>query len=179
MCVMFLLMIGQEVSYGGWVASYAVMSKYSTKERATIYSSIYYMAITAFRFIFAFIPGSGKCKLISMYLMSIASVVLSLVLIHHFDPHFGLVLGSFLLGMADSITFPQTLTLSQQYDRKVTPSMNSSFFLCASVGEGTLAMFFGLFLSINADMLFYGIMLISSILLALLLITIRSLEQRT
>ena len=64
MCVMFILLIGQEVSYGGWVASYAVMNGYSTKEVATIYSSIYYLTITAFRFIFAFLPGSGKCKLI-------------------------------------------------------------------------------------------------------------------
>ena len=80
----------------------------------------------------------------------------------------GLVVGSFLLGMTDSITFPQTITLSQQYGRKVTASMNSSFFLCASVGEGTIAMFFGLFLSLKADMLFYGIVLINSMVLILL-----------
>ena len=57
--------------------------------------------------------------------------------------------------------------------------MNSSFFLYASVGEGTLAMFFGFFLGINADILFYGIVLINLVLLMLLLTTIRSLEQRS
>ena len=101
-----------------------------------------------------------------------------MVLIHHFDPQFGLVLGSFLLGMTDSILFPLTITLGQQYNRKVTPSMNSSFFLCASIGEGTLAMFFGLFLGLKADMLFYGMILINSVLLILLIATTRSLEKK-
>ena len=55
--------------------------------------------------------------------------------------------------------------------------MNSSFMLWASVGDGTLAMFFGLFLSFNADMLFYGIILANFVLLVLLVATIRSLEQ--
>ena len=113
-----------------------------------------------------------------MYVITIGSAVLSLVLIHHVNPHFGLILGSFLLGMADSITFPQTITLGQQYKRRVTPSMNSSFFLCASIGEGTLAMFFGLFLGLNADMLFYGMVLINSLLLILLMVTVHSLEHR-
>lgn len=83
---MYFLIVGQESTYGGWVSSYAVMNEYSTKESATKYSSIYWIACTVFRFAFPFVKGSGTVKLIALYIIAVASCFAGLFVIHQISP---------------------------------------------------------------------------------------------
>lgn len=111
MCVMFLLVVGQESSFASWISSYAVLKGFSTKEGATVYSSIYWIAITVSRFILPFIEGKSSKKLFFLYTMAIFSSILSLIFVYGLNPKVGMTLGAFLMGISNSVIFPQTLTL--------------------------------------------------------------------
>ncbi len=78
---MILVYIGQDVSYSGWVASYAVLMNVSTKQVATYYSSIFWMFMTSFKFIFAFIKIKPSYKLKMLIKAQIILTLLILALI--------------------------------------------------------------------------------------------------
>ena len=81
-CIMYWLIIGQECSFSGWIPSFAVMNGYSTKEHATMYSSLYWIAVTAFRFIFPLIKGKASTKLLALYFLATVSSLVSLGIIN-------------------------------------------------------------------------------------------------
>ena len=41
LCLMFLLAIGQEVAFGGWISSYSVLADITDKEFATIFGIVF------------------------------------------------------------------------------------------------------------------------------------------
>lgn len=114
-------------------------------------------------------------KLIALYIIAIVSSFISLFIIHKISPEIGIVIGSVLFGMTNSILFPQNLTIAHEYGYKTTSSINSSFLMGSSIGDGTVPMFIGLMMKIQTDMLFYGMGIVNALLLVLLLITIRNL----
>lgn len=78
---MFWLIMGQFCSYGGWVSSYAVMNHYASKEHATLYGSVYWMAVTCFRFIFSFVEGRASTKLLFLFALATVTPLLSLLVV--------------------------------------------------------------------------------------------------
>ena len=110
MCFSFLLLVGQEASYGSWIPSFAVMRGYSSKEHATFYSSLYWFSITFFRFAFLFLPGTIKQKIYWLVGGGIAVSFISLLFIQ-LDSELGLNFGSFAFGLCNSVLFPLLLSL--------------------------------------------------------------------
>ena len=62
-CCLFLLYIGQEVGYGSWVSSYAVMTGVSTVREATFAGSVFWMTNTAFRIILIYVTLKVSVRL--------------------------------------------------------------------------------------------------------------------
>ena len=79
LCLMFLLLIGEESAFGGWISSYAVIQGIQNKEDATLYGSLFWIVITMFRFIFLLLPGKPSSKSIWMYLGCVLVAITSVV----------------------------------------------------------------------------------------------------
>ena len=60
---MFFIYIGEEVAFGGWISSYSVLNSVTTKQGATVFSSLFWGFMTIFRFFFAFVKGKASKKL--------------------------------------------------------------------------------------------------------------------
>ena len=90
-------------------------------------------------------------------------------IIHDANAVIGLIIASVLLGMTDSITFPQTLTFPSEYNYMLTPTNNSTFMLCAAIGDGVIAFVAGILMRFNPDMLFYEMGAINLLLVLLLI----------
>ena len=56
-CVIYLLYIGQEVGFGSWVSSYAVMEGVADAKQATYASSVFWTTNTIFRIILLFVTA--------------------------------------------------------------------------------------------------------------------------
>ena len=76
--------------------------------------------------------------------------------------------GAFLIGVSNSVIFPQTLTLPRQYNYKISTQTNSTFMLFAAIGDGSFAVVVGYTMKLTADMLFYGMAAMNISLLLLL-----------
>lgn len=81
LCVSLFLYIGMECTYGGWISSYAVLVGASGMEEATIFPSIFWIMITIFRFILAFLPGTTSTKMKFQLYGNMASAIVSLLLV--------------------------------------------------------------------------------------------------
>ena len=166
---MFMLLVGEESAFGGWVSSYAVINGINSKESATLYGTIFWISITMFRFIFLFLPGKPSQKSAWMYAGSIFMAVSSLVVLHAYPLHgsAGLIYSSVGFGIFFSIVFPLLLSTPKEYEINLEPSDNSNFMIAASLGEGTIAVMTGYCMNFfGPDMLFYTILGVNLVVLA-------------
>ena len=90
------------------------MEKYDTKEAATRYVSFYWIFGTVFRFILPFLPGKSYQKLIILFINSILTSILSLILISQGDGKVGIILSSFLYGITNSIIYAGLFILPEE-----------------------------------------------------------------
>ncbi len=77
---MFFIYIGEEVAFGGWISSYSVLNHVSTKEHATLFSSLFWGFMTLFRFVFAFVKEKASKKLMFLIAGQIVLAVGVLIL---------------------------------------------------------------------------------------------------
>lgn len=168
LCFMFMLLIGEESAFGGWVSSYAVINGIQNKEDATFYGSLFWIVITAFRFIFLLLPGTPSKKSSWMYLGCVFVAISSLVFLHMYPQYgnFWIIYSSFGFGMFMSIVFPLLLSTPKEYGINLSPSDNSNFMIAASLGEGTIAVITGYCMDwFGPDMLFYTILAVNIVVL--------------
>ena len=107
--LIFFFVVGQECTYGGWVSSYSVLQGFSSKEHATLYSSVYWISITFFRFCLAFVHGRASTKINVLFAIAILQSFLSLFIIYRVDPETGLIVSSIVFGLSNSVLFPLVL----------------------------------------------------------------------
>ena len=62
-CLLYLLYIGQEVGFGSWVSSYAVMEGVANAEEAALASSIFWTTNTVFRVVLLYITYKISVRL--------------------------------------------------------------------------------------------------------------------
>lgn len=51
--------VGLECTYGGWISSFAVMRGVTDQQGATLFPALFWVMITIFRFMLAFLPGKS------------------------------------------------------------------------------------------------------------------------
>ena len=79
--LIFFLDIGLEMTFGGWISSYTVIKGVATKEVATEIGSVFWLAMTLFRFILACIPGKSSSKLLTLSFGSFAAGMITIFII--------------------------------------------------------------------------------------------------
>lgn len=132
--------IGQEVGYGSWVSSYAVMEGVATVQEATYAGSLFWITNTAFRIILIYVTIKVSLRLRILMIGMIAGCTINFIAAmtgHHW---FAAYPGSFLNGMFLASMFALFLSLPQEFGYLLTKTNTANFMMCASMGEGALAM---------------------------------------
>jgi len=106
-----LCISGMQVSYGGWISTYAVLSGATNQIDATIFSTIFWISSTACRFLVASVSMSGanKMRYHVLYVLLFSFVALCLIEVEFFSA--AMYLSSFCLGAATSGIFPLILSI--------------------------------------------------------------------
>lgn len=99
-----------ECTYGGWISSYAVLVGASGMEEATIFPSVFWIMITLFRFVLAFLPGMSSSKMQFQLYGNMVSAILSLLLVKSGFAWFACSFSAVTFGIAMSSIY--TLILS-------------------------------------------------------------------
>ena len=150
--------------------------RFSTKEEATIYGTIFWTAITVFRSIPSSTLRSTSQKLKLLCLLAVFGTVIGLLFIHNIDQVNGTILSAILYGISNSVLFALCYTLCKEFNMKLKPSQGSDFMLSASLGDGTVVGFAGYMISVfGPDALFYSMGIFNFLIWCLAVMVVRKL----
>ncbi len=141
--IFFVLYVGAEISYAGWVFSYAVKSGMATEATAAYITSGFWVAFTLARLLS--IPVSGKIKPRYMLALDFGGALLSLaIMLIWTDEVWALWVGSLGFGFSIASIFPTMITFAGQR-MPVTGKITGYFFLGATIGAMVLPWLIGQF----------------------------------
>jgi FHS family Na+ dependent glucose MFS transporter 1 len=132
----FFFHVGAELSYGGWIYTYALRRGIANETMAAYLNSSYWGALTLGRLIG--IPLSTRLKPGAMLIIDLLGcfIACAVVLIWN-DSVAATWIGTILMGMSMASLFPSSLNLAEQ-NMKITGAVTSWFLVGSSIG----AMFF-------------------------------------
>jgi fucose permease len=164
-CVLYLFYIGEEVGFGSWIPTYAVVEKLTTPEGASILGSMFWVSNTLFRIVLLYVQGKISSRLKVLLAGMIGTSLLMLLCaiggMKYFAAYAGVIfVGAFLASM-----FALFITLPGEFNFKVTNSNTANFMMCASMGEGALTMPIGYAMGLFGPNMLFVMMLIFSLIM--------------
>ncbi|MBN1268983.1 MAG: MFS transporter, partial [Kiritimatiellae bacterium] len=141
--VFFFLYTGAEISFGGWIYTYALKMGLATTQGAAYLTSAFWGAFTAGRLLS--VPAALTVRPQHLLLGGLAGALVSLVAILAW-PASGAVLwgGAMAAGLFMSAIFPTTMSLAERR-MHITGSITGWFFVGASLGAMCLPALIGQF----------------------------------
>ena len=145
LCMLFMmLVVGAEVSFGGWISSYAVAQNLATPEVAAYLTSVFFGALTAGRLLA--IPIAFRYRPRSILLADILGCMAGIGLILLLpQSQIALWSGAALFGLAMASVFPTILSWAERR-MTMTGTATSLFLIGASLGAFTLPWIIGQFI---------------------------------
>jgi len=141
MVLFFALYVGSEVSFGGWVYTYAVAMKLMTTTTAALMTSLFWGSLTLGRLLS--IPIAAKFKLSSVLFTDVIGVLVSIGLILLWPQSEAVIwIGTFGAGFAMASIFPTMLSLAESR-LHITGQVTSWFFVGSSLGSMALPWLIG------------------------------------
>lgn len=176
----FFLYVGAEVSYGGWVAVYAVKLNLTTEVTAAYLASVFWGALTIGRLLA--IPITARLRPRVVLAGDLAGCLLSIAIMLVWANSLTAVwLGTFGMGLSMASIFPVTLSFAER-NLPITGQITGKFFVGASIGGMTLPWLVGQFIDAvgpQATMIIIGLDLLAAVavFVTLLLYTRRTAEH--
>lgn len=128
----FFLYGGAEVSYGGWIFTFAVEQGLATEEAAALLTSLFWGALTVGRLLS--IPLAVRFRNRTIILSDLIGCLLSVAIILIWPQSVAAVwIGTIFLGVSMASVFPTTLSLAERH-LPVSGQTTSYFFVGASLG---------------------------------------------
>jgi fucose permease len=177
MVFFFALYVGSEVSFGGWIFTYAVTMKLMNTTTAALMTSLFWGSLTLGRLLS--IPIAAKYKLSSVVFLDVAGVLVSVGLILLWPKSEAIIwVGTFGTGFAMASIFPTMLALAESR-LHITGQVTSWFFVGGSSGSMALPWLIGqLFEPVGARVAMAAVFIAMSLALATL-ITLVTYSART
>ncbi|MGD0003020.1 MAG: MFS transporter [Anaerolineaceae bacterium] len=177
MVFFFALYVGSEVSFGGWVYTYAVAMKLMNTTTAALMTSLFWGSLTLGRLLS--IPIASKYKLSSVVFLDVAGVLVSAGLILLWPKSEAIIwVGTFGTGFAMASIFPTMLSLAESR-MHITGQVTSWFFVGGSCGSMALPWLIGqLFEPVGPRVVMVAILITMSLAMATL-ITLVTYSART
>lgn len=141
----FLVYVGSEAGYGGWITSYVLDAGVATdKNEAAFMTAVYWGGLTVGRLVA--IPCAIKVSTSShlKFQLVLAAVAASLAVSVLDMNYTAACITSALYGYALSAMFPLALTLVNEYGFEVDPSATASFMCAACIGDAAIPVIVGL-----------------------------------
>jgi FHS family Na+ dependent glucose MFS transporter 1 len=130
--VFFFLHVGAEISYGGWIYSYAVTMGIAGEIEAAYLTSAFWGSLTLGRLLG--IPVSTRLKPYAMILIDLAGTVLAGVIVLLWGRSLAAVwIGTVLMGLAMASLFPASINFAER-NMDITGQITSWFLVGSSVG---------------------------------------------
>lgn len=173
MCPIFMLAVGLEAIYGGWISSFAVLHNYADKQNATMFSSLFWVSITVFRFILVHAKGTNTMKLLILFGIGLVASFMSLVTMERVSAMAGLYGSAIAYGLSCSILYAVGLALPQDSGIVLADGQSSNFIMSSAFGEGALAVVAGQLMAMwGPDAMFYflGLLCLAGILNVLVVV---------
>lgn len=114
-CLMILLLTGSEISYGGWISSYAVIANIADKQYATIFGILFQVVMTVFRFILCWIPGSPSKKLLFFTIGTCLTFVSTVFIIDFYSGYVAIFYSAIMYGIMTSVAFPLIFSIPVEF----------------------------------------------------------------
>jgi fucose permease len=128
----FILYVGAEIGYGGWIASYALAANLADASTAAYLTSAFFGAFTLGRL--ASIPLAARFRPRTLLLADLAGCLVSLAALMLWPTHATVVwLGSMGLGLSMASVFPTVYSLAERH-MTITGRVSGLFFTGASLG---------------------------------------------
>lgn len=132
----FLFIVGAEVSFGGWIFTYAVSLGLAIETAAALLTSVFWGSFTVGRLLS--IPIAARVRPHRVLFVDFMACLVSLIVIMLFpNSPVALWLGSFGVGLSMASMFPTMLTLAEKR-LAMTGKVTSWFFVGSSVGSMTM-----------------------------------------
>ncbi len=129
--VLFFLVVGAEISFGGWIFTYAVKLNLTGETQAAFLNSLYWGSFTLGRLLG--IPITMRLRSRTVLLADVLGCLLGLLVIVFFpDPAVGIWIGTFLFGISMASVFP-TLISFAEHRMELSGSITSYFFVGSSL----------------------------------------------
>lgn len=152
------LYLGLECTFGGWISSYSVLTGVTDHRGATVFPVIFWIVMTIFRILFAFVPGKSSIKLQILIIANIVSGIISLFFIYADHVQFACYLSGVLFGSCMSSIYPLIMTLPLEKGLNVEDGQTANIVMAGVVSEGILTMFVGWLMDwFSPNMLFYSL----------------------
>ena len=136
----FFLYVGSEVSFGGWVFTYAVTLELADKAVAAYLTSAFWGALTVGRLLA--IPITARFRPQTVLLSDLLGCIVSVTLILLSNSLLALWLGTLGLGLSMASVFPTMFSFAERR-MAITGQVTSWFFVGASLGGMTLPWLIG------------------------------------
>ncbi|MCA9953688.1 MAG: MFS transporter [Anaerolineales bacterium] len=135
------LYVGAEVSYGGWIYTYATTLELSSSTAAAYLTSFFWGALTVGRLLS--IPIAAKLHPKTLLGGALSGALLSMgILLAGQNSSTALWVGTIGLGLSMSVIFPTTIALAE-HTLSLSGQMTSYFFVGASLGAMTVPWLIG------------------------------------
>lgn len=163
--VYFFLYVGMEITYGGWIASYAVAVGYGNAAAAAVLTSAFWGALTLGRLLSIPIGSRFKPATILWADLILCALFTVLMLIWHGET-WALWVGTIGIGMAMASMFPTMISYAETR-MKITGKVTSIFLTGSSIGGMTLPLFTGLLFESAGPQIMLWVVLVATILTAI------------
>ena len=139
-CLLFLLYVGAEISFGGWIYTYAVKQGLSSETAAAYLTSAFWGALTVGR-LFA-VPLAARLRPQTVLLLDFVGCISSLSLLLLIDSLVGVWIGTLGIGFSMASFFPTLLAFAERRMR-ISGRVTSWFGIGAALGAMTLPLLIG------------------------------------
>ena len=150
--------LGLEITFGGWISSFATLSKVTDNEGATVFPSVFWIFMTLFRVLLAFVPGTSNNKLKILIMSNVISGILSLIIIYAGHTELACYISSALFGFSMSSIYPLILTVPIEKGLVLENTQTSNIVMAGVISEGMLTMCVGWLMKwFHVNLFFYSL----------------------
>ncbi len=169
-CLFLFLYVGAEVSYGGWIYTYALESNLASETTAAYLNSGFWGAFTLSRLLS--IPLATRIRPRRMLVINLVGCLLSTaIMLLWSQSTLALWVGSIGIGASMASIFPTTLTMAERR-LKITGQITGWFFVGASLGGMFLPWFIGQFFESSGPQSMMNIIMLDLILAAMIFLLV-------
>ncbi len=141
LATMFFLFVGAELSYGGWIYTYAISLDLATATSAGYLTSLFWASLTLGRLIS--IPIAGRVRPRYLLIADLAGLAVSLVLLLLFSGSSAILwIATFGFGLSTANVYPTLMVLAERHLR-ISAKITSIFLIGGSLGSMTVPLLIG------------------------------------